>query len=243
MWYKGVMVVAVALSATSAMAADITCSTATPAGATCICDVRQLRPLQGAVGMEEVRDKLQRIVAKPRKERSKLDDDPIKVVRGPNGALFITDHHHGADAWRLSGQPDVPCQIGARPPFGSEAEFWSGLVADRLVRLADANGNAITPAQLPKSLEAMPDDPYRSLAAEVRDAEGFCRSNMPQKEFAEFLWADWLRQRPELPISAVKSSAASLLPTALALVRSPAAQTVPGYTGPEPAGFECPRDF
>lgn len=223
------------------LAAETPCDANTQAGTTCACDVRTLRPLQGALGMEEVHDKARRIVAKPEKEWQDLVDDPIKVVRGPGAALFITDHHHGADAWRLAGHPAALCQIGARSPFSMEAQFWTGLSSDRLVRLVDADGKPLTPAQLPPSLERMPDDPYRTLAWQLRRKGGFCRSEMPQKEFAEFIWADWLRTRPELPIGVVSTSAARLLPTALALARSNAAQDVPGYVGNKPAGFECPK--
>jgi hypothetical protein len=80
------------------------------------------------------------------------------------------------------------------------------------------------------------------LAWRVRKEDGFCRSEMPQKEFAEFLWADWLRKRSELPADAVRASAATMLPTALALVRSPAAKVVPGFVGDKPAGFKCAND-
>lgn len=226
----------------AAAAADTPCDAAAKAGVTCTCDVRTLRPLQGAIGMEEVRDKVQKIAAKPKKEWQDLVADPVKVIRGPGDALFITDHHHGADAWRLAGHPIALCKIGDRPPFATEAEFWSGLIRDRLVRLADAVGNPLTPAQLPSSLKLMPDDPYRSLAWQLRKKDGFCRSEMPQKEFAEFLWADWLRKRSELPADAVRASAASMLPTALALARSPAAKAIPGYVGDKPAGFKCSKD-
>jgi hypothetical protein len=46
----------------------------------------------------------------------------------------------------------------------------------------------------------MGDDPYRSLAWYVRNAHGFCRSDMGSKDFAEFIWADWLR--PQLKLEA-----------------------------------------
>lgn len=209
-------------------------------GAPCACDVRNLRPLQGAVGMEEVRDKAQKIAAKPDKECGKLASDPIKVIRGPGGALFITDHHHGADAWRLADRPIALCEIGDRAPSSSEAEFWSDLTMNHLVRLADAYGKSISPERLPIGLAELPDDPYRSLAWRLRKSDGFCRSTMPQKEFAEFIWADWLRARPELPVDAVRASAKKMLPTALALARSPAAKDVPGYVGDKPLGFKCP---
>lgn len=226
-----------------ARAADAAaCDAKTQAGTTCACDVRTLRPLQGAVGLEEVRDKVRRITVKPDKEWRELEEDPIKVVRGPGDQLFITDHHHGADAWRLFGRPVAVCQIEPRPAFGTEAQFWSGLVADRLVRLADADGKPLTPAQLPASLEAMPDDPYRSLAGQLRINGGFCRSIMGQTEFAEFLWADWMRTRPELPVASVRASAVSMVPTALTLARSDAAREIPGYVGDKPANFVCPKE-
>jgi hypothetical protein len=165
----------------------------------------------------------------------------VRQTSSADGFLFITDHHHGADAWLVAGHPDVLCQIGDRPPFVAEADFWSDLIRDHLVRLADADGKPLKPEQLPSSLKAMPDDPYRSLAWRLRKENGFCRSEM-QKEFAEFLWADWLRTRPELPPDAVRTSAKKMLPIALALARSPAAQAIPGYIGNKPRGFKCPKD-
>jgi hypothetical protein len=218
------------------------CGASSKTGVPCSCDVRTLRPLQGSVGMEEVRDKADKIKAKPGKACQKLASDPIKVVRGPGGALFITDHHHGADAWRLAERPFALCEIADRAPLSSEAQFWSDLKKDHLVRWADADGKSISPEQLPGGLAQLPDDPYRSLAWRLRKNDGFCRSIMPQKEFAEFVWADWLRMRPELPVDAVRASAEKMLPTALALARSPAAKDVPGYVGDKPSGFKCPDD-
>jgi hypothetical protein len=122
------------------------------------------------------------------------------------------------------------------------ARIGSDLTKDHLVRLADADGKSISPEQLPSGLAQLPDDPYRSLAWRLRKNDGFCRSIMPQKEFAEFIWADWLRMRPELPVDAVRASAKEMLPTALALARSPAAKDVPGYVGDKPSGFKCPDD-
>ena len=65
---------------------------------------------------------------------------------------------------------------------------------------------------------------------------------MPQKEFAEFIWADWLRMQPKLPVDAVRASAKKMLPTALALARSPAAKDMPGYVGDQPSDFKCSDD-
>ncbi|WP_456777319.1 ParB/Srx family N-terminal domain-containing protein [Bradyrhizobium sp. USDA 3686] len=89
-------------------------------------------------------------------------------------------------AKRVRGVHLGGCDIADRAPLSSEAQFWSDLIADHLVRLADADGKSISPEQLPGGLAQMPDDPYRSLAWRLRKNGGFCRSIMPQKEFAEF---------------------------------------------------------
>jgi hypothetical protein len=235
------IVLGILLSLPAAAADTMSCGVSTKAGVTCSCDVRTLRPLQGAIGLEEVRAKQQNIAEHPKREWKDLEDDPIKVIRGPGNQLYITDHHHGADAWRLAGKPIALCQIGTRPAFTTDAQFWSALERDRLVRLADADGRPLTPAQLPQSLQHIPDDPYRTLAWLIRKQDGFCRSEMKQKEFAEFVWADWLRKQPELPAASVRASAENMLPTALELVRSPAAKQIDGYVGDKP-GFKCPKE-
>ena len=110
------------------------------------------------------------------------------------------------------------------------------------MRLANADGKPLTPAQLPQSLKLMPDDAYRSLAWRVRKNGGFCRSEMKQKEFAEFVWADRLREQKELPADAVGASAKKMFHKALELVRGPAAKDMDGYVGSKPPGFKCPKE-
>ena len=45
---------------------------------------------------------------------------------------------------------------------------------------------------LPKTVAELIDDPFRSLAGELRRAGGFAKDTTP---FSEFLWADFLRRR------------------------------------------------
>jgi hypothetical protein len=45
---------------------------------------------------------------------------------------------------------------------------------------------------LPKSIDRLEDDPFRSLAGELRSAGGFSKETAP---FSEFLWAIHLRHR------------------------------------------------
>jgi hypothetical protein len=232
-----------ALYGVSADSATDTCRPqATKVGVKCNCALSSLRPLQGAVGLTEVMDKKAQILAKEDKERLDLAYDPIKVVRGPGGDLYVTDHHHGARAWLEAGHPVGTCEIESDTLPTAPPEFWEALKAKNWVRLADEKGTPISPDALPKTLQLLPDDPYRTLAWMVRKQDGFCRAYMKgATEFAEFRWADWMRDKPELPFATVKSSPATVLPAALTLAKSPAAKDLPGYRGDRPNG-PCPPD-
>jgi hypothetical protein len=222
-----------------------TCTQQTTApGSKCTCDLGSLRPLQGAVGQEEVKDKKDKIVS-GKKTRLDLAYDPIKIVRGPNGLLYVTDHHHGALAWLQAGHTMGTCQIQSDTISTDPTQFWVDLNKLKLVRLADKDGKSITEKQLPATLETLPDDPYRTLAWMVRKKDGFCRALMTgNAEFAEFKWADWFRKRPELPYDQVKASPENMRDTALRLAKSTAAagMDLPGYRGDQPAKYKCGPD-
>ena len=91
----------------------LSCDQQTRPGVNCLCDLRSLRPLQGAVGMGEVLEKRAKIEKKTEKAKRHLAADPIKVVRGPGGRLFVTDHHHDALAWLMAGISSGVCSIEA----------------------------------------------------------------------------------------------------------------------------------
>ena len=220
-----VLLAAAAVPAAAQSPGPAACTQATPLHATCTCDIRTLHPLQGALGADQVQGDVERIRANPDRAWRKLNEDPIAVVQGPEG-LYITDHHHTAAAWLRYGRPLAPCTVAHTLPT-DPAAFWPAARAQSLDHLEDKDGNPITPAQLPKTLAAMPDDPYRSLAGQIRYEGAFCRSRMQQPEFAEFTWADWLRHQP-LPKDLTTRPA---IDQATALARSPAAAAIPGYLG------------
>ena len=56
----------------------------------------------------------------------------------------------------------------------------------------DAKGERRHYRDIPKSVTELVDDPFRSLAGELRRAGGFAKDTTP---FSEFLWADFLRRR------------------------------------------------
>jgi hypothetical protein len=98
------------------------------------------------------------------------------------------------------------------------------------VQLKNASGVDVDASQLPKTLEAMADDPYRSLAWFVRQKGGFCKS---AREFAEFAWADWFRSKSPLEIQNLPSDPNDKNATvdeAVEMAHSSEAENLPGYS-------------
>ena len=82
-------------------------------------------------------------------------------------------------------------------------------------------------SDLPKSVDKLIDDPFRSLAGELRRAGGFAKDTTP---FSEFLWADFLRRR--MKRKAVGANFERALEKALELAKSLDADYLPGWCGP-----------
>jgi hypothetical protein len=71
------------------------------------------------------------------------------------------------------------------------------------------------------------DDPFRSLAGELRRAGGFAKETMP---FSEFLWADFLRRK--MSRKSVQQDFAKAMEKALAFAKGKDAIYLPGWCGP-----------
>jgi hypothetical protein len=237
------IVLALIASAEGARAQDKPCDRTSVSP--CACDLTQLRPLQGAVGEQEVQQKAQVIAKNPRKARSGLESDPIKVILGYGGHLYIVDHHHGAKAWVESAEinPTIKrkkwiensvCQVMNTTyvlPFDykSEDEFWNTMQTSKRVWLKNANGAKITPDQLPKTVADLPDDPYRNFARTVEKNHGFCK--FPESaDFLEFMWADAaFRSNPSFPREKLGDN--NLVQTGVNEARDPKYKcAVPGWT-------------
>ena len=192
----------------------------------------ELKPTQITVGLREVREK-------QRQWRAHVDRDGpeflgrhiIPVVVGPKSRNYIVDHHHLARALMDEGVKEVLVGPMADLSGLTKDAFWVFLDHRGWCFPYDADGRRVGFDQIPKSVGEMQDDPWRSLAGELRRAGGFAKETTP---FTEFLWADFLRRRMKAKL--LEHDFPAALTQALTLAKQKDAQYLPGWCGPDPIG-------
>ncbi|MEP6965097.1 MAG: ParB-like protein [Polaromonas sp.] len=192
-------------------------------------DLHALRPTQITVGYAEVEQKRGLWSGLGKGERQKfLDSHWFPAVRGPKDVFYIVDHHHLGRALLEDGVSQCYVVLLKDLAMLEKDEFWTVMDHHQWVHPYDAKGRRRSVADLPKALGELADDPYRSLAGEVRHAGGFPKDATP---FAEFLWADFFRRR--IKLSQLQRDPDVALQTALTLCHSPEAAHLPGWSGEE----------
>lgn len=191
--------------------------------------ILSLRPTQMTVGIREVKEKRKRFRDKKsaRKQAEAIGKHMIPVVLGPDEKHYVVDHHHLARALHDEGIKDVFVTVIADLTMVDRAAFWGVLDNKRWVYPYDAKGERRSFRDIPKTVAQLKDDPFRSLAGEVRRAGGYAKDTTP---FSEFLWADFLRRN--LSRKAVDADFTKALEKALALAKSHDAIYLPGWCGP-----------
>lgn len=182
------------------------------------------------VGLAEVRSR-QRDFATETGEarRAYLASKPVPLVMGAGGSCWMVDRHH-----RLRGLVELDPEATAFGYVVLEMAEASRLdVLEELHRrgwlyLYDGRGVGPLPASaLPQRLPGLLDDPFRSLVWKLKREKRIAAQ--PLIPFHEFRWGAWLRRRPMPPFSSERLEPA--LPRARALVASPAASHLAGWTG------------
>src|ERR1041384_7433028 len=139
--------------------------------------IRSLRPTQMTVGMREVTEKRQRFREHKSKKKQEelIGKHMIPVVLGPDERYYVVDHHHLARALHDEGIEDILVTvIGDLSMVGKDA-FWGVMDNKRWVYPYDAKGERCHFKDLPKSITDLKDDPFRSLAGDLRSAGGFAK--------------------------------------------------------------------
>jgi len=191
--------------------------------------VLDLKPTQFAVGMLEVDEKIKIARDYGKKEiREFIDDNSIPVVIGRGGDLYIVDRHHFLAVCYHIGIKKVRVHIvrDLSRRRMTYVQFWKWMFKTRnaypFCQFGEGPRKAI---YLPKDIRGLADDPYRSLAWFVRKAGAFENS---ERNFAEFQWANFFRERGLLDRSGLAGMPQALV-RAVALAQSPDASHLPGF--------------
>lgn len=193
----------------------------------CIIHVEDLHPTQFAVGMRLVKKKAKKLQEMQKDERHDyLEENPAPVIIGPKGIFYPIDHHHLARAVLESGHAKMVARIKENWRMKALSTFWKEMENSNYLHLYDEQGRGpLSPVQLPTRIAQLKDDPYRSLAAIVRDKGCFRKTKTP---FAEFKWANFFRAR--ITLGSSKTDFKKAVREALPLCHAPEAKGLPGYS-------------
>lgn len=187
-----------------------------------------LRPTQMTVGLREVERRRQAWRDKDgHGKTAKLESHLVPVVLGPAGERYVTDHHHLARALFEEGQKEVFVTVVGDLSKADREHFWNLMDYHGWTHPYDEKGRRCDYADLPKTVEGLKDDPYRSLAGALRNAGGFAKDATP---FSEFVWADFFRNR--IKRKTLTEDFEAGLKEAYAVAKSSEADFLPGWCGP-----------
>jgi hypothetical protein len=190
--------------------------------------IAELRPTQITVGMREVRAKQKEWEQQDKKKKAEfLGRHMIPIIRGPKERLFVIDHHHLSLALHNEGVANVLVTSVADLRGLTDDEFWIYLDNRSWVHPYDAAGRRRGFDAIPRKITGLKDDPFRSVAGELRRLGGFAKDTTP---FSEFLWADFMRRR--ISRSVAKNEFPNALKQAMKLAKSREASYLPGWCGP-----------
>jgi hypothetical protein len=192
--------------------------------------IADLRPTQITVGMREVlaKRKFWREMA-DKKGGKFLGKHMIPVILGPKQRHYVIDHHHLALALHEEGVKEVAVTVRANLSTLEPDSFWFVMDNRDWTHPFDDGGRRRQYKDIPKSVTGLVDDPFRSLAGELRRAGGYAKDTTP---FSEFLWADFLRRRMKRKL--VERDFERALEKALQLAEGKDASYLPGWCGPSP---------
>ena len=191
-------------------------------------DIAELRPTQMTIGLKEAQTRAAHLKALAKQSADKLvRKHVIPVVKGPKDKYYVIDHHHLCCAMQLAGHEQVSIIVVLNLVQLEKDAFWVFMDNRGLVHPFDDQGKRRAYRDIPKSIEALLDDPFRSLAGALRRKGGYAKDTTP---FSEFLWADFLRRR--IDPKDVEKNFDAALEAALALAKKMDADYLPGWCGP-----------
>jgi hypothetical protein len=194
--------------------------------------ILDLKPMQIPAGMYEVQDKAQSLRGMKAKDSDKwLRDKSVPYVEDYKGRKRPVDHHHEA---RAAWEADLSEAYAHRYLDDQLHDSIKALPRDAFYAVTHAMGlfydrdqfgsGPHDPNHLPEDVRGMADDPFRSIAWQVRKRGGYDKSGLP---FAEFHWAQFFRERVQTYPTRADFEKSVL--EAMRIVHDPAAKGLPGY--------------
>lgn len=211
-----------ALGTAPVLANEPACTPLTPVDTYCQIPIDAVHPTQSAVGELQVADSLATV-----RRQSNLaawqKKSLIPVIIGPDGSFYLTDRHHTSRSLWESGAATLLVKVIGR--LNTPATFWPDMQAHQWVYLFNERGQPISPAELPRRIADMRNDPYRSLAGFAQKKGYFEKTGA---YFIEFSWARYFGMAMHWqPIDA--GNLAERLSAAQVLACAPEARDLPGY--------------
>ena len=157
-------------------------------------EIKKLLPTQFAVGYDEVSRKIDKL--------SKFSNDEleeyIKSHRVPviakDDKYYLIDHHHLCLVL-LNLNIEI-VYIDIIDDYSDVDKFWHKMHKKGYLWPYDNTGKEVdlddVDKRLPKSIQQLKDDPYRSLSGKLKKLKIYKKIEIP---FVEFKWANFLRER------------------------------------------------
>jgi hypothetical protein len=189
--------------------------------------LKDLHPTQLTIGLIVVQDKKKQLASlSSADQRSFMKDHAMPAILGPQGQLYITDHHHLGRAALEAGVGTGFFLVEADLSSYTLDTFWKEMNENQWVHPLDENGVRHVYSTIPDRLGKLVDDVYRSVAGYVRDARGYDKT---PTAFAEFIWADFFRRN--IAIETVRGDFHTAVQAGISLAHSRWAKHIPGYNG------------
>jgi len=198
----------------------------------CVVDILDVRPTQFSLGMYSLADKIEEVEEAYHNDKIKkfLKSKVAPTVIGPGGFYYILDRHHTSYSILKANIPNefkvLYLDIIEDWSQLSRKEFASTMKKNKYTWLYDRNQMERRFSELPKSVDKLDDDPYRSLAWKVRKEDGFKKVKVP---YLEFYWGRFFYDQGIRLKSSNEDEIKSHLKKALSLSKSNAAKNLPGY--------------
>lgn len=198
----------------------------------CSIDILEVHPTQFSLGMYSISEKIKEVESAYKKNKIKkyLKSNIAPAIIGPNGFYYIIDKHHTSYAILHAQIPNefkiLYLDIIENYSNLPKNEFIQILIKKHYTWLYDRDQNLRKFDELPRSIDKLEDDPYRSLAWKVRKEKGFNKVKVP---YLEFYWGQFFFHQGIRLTSSKPNEIKKVLKEALLLSKSNAAQKLPGY--------------